>query len=221
MEKRKLLIGTYDTALEGLWTLSAWALEAPALIESYIDIPGRIDGPLDTSTALTDGDARYGPRAFEAVLESSEGTRLDREARISAMVNQLDGRRFDIVLPDDPTHHIRGRVRVAKLFNNLAHGSVKVTATCEPWRYNNADTVVGLTATEAEQTATLLNTGRRAVAPLVQVTGGTVNLTFGTSRWALSAGTHQLPDLFLSQGAHPLTYSGSGTLLLSYREAVL
>lgn len=221
MEKRKILIGTYDTAIEGLWTLSAWGFEDPTLIESYIDIPGRIDGPLDASTALTDGDALYGARAFEAILESSEGTRLDREARISAMVNQLDGRRFDIVLPDDPTHHIRGRVRVAKLFNNLAHGSVKVTATCEPWRYNNTDTVVGLTATEAEQTVTLHNMGRRTVAPMLKVMGGPVHLTFGTSRWALSEGDYQLPELFLSQGAHPLTYSGAGTLLLSYREAVL
>lgn len=221
MEKRKLLIGTYDTALTGLWTLSGWGLEDPTLVESYIDVPGRIDGPLDASTALTDGDARYGSRAFEAILESSEGTRLDREARISAMVNQLDGKRFDIVLPDDPTHHIRGRVRVAKLFNNLAHGSVKVTATCEPWRYNNTDTVVGVTATATEQTVTLVNMGRRAVAPVLQVTGGTVNITFGTSRWALSEGVYQYPDLFLTPGSHPLTYSGTGTLLLTYREAVL
>lgn len=230
MEKRKIIIGTYDTALTGLWTLAGWGFEDPTLVESYIEVPGRIDGPLDASTALTDGDARYGARAFEAILESSEGTRLEREARISAMVNQLDGNRFDIVLPDDPTHHIRGRVRVAKLFNNLAHGSVKVTATCEPWRYNNTDTVVGVTATATEQTVTLVNTGRRAVVPALQVTGGTVSITFSTSREALEedtfrktldAGTYQYPDLFLTPGTHPLKYSGTGTLLLTYREAVL
>ena len=233
MDKRKIIIGTYDTALTGLWTLAEWVFEDPTLVESYIEVPGRIDGPLDASTALSDGDARYGSRALEALLTSSEGTRLEREARISAMVNQLDGKRFDIVLPDDPTHHIRGRVRVSRLFNNLVHGSVKVTATCEPWRYNNTDTVVAVTATATEQTVTLVNMGRRAVAPALQVIGGTVNIAFGVFdpasdtfnfpyRWALGAGEHPpLPDLFLTPGTHPLKYSGTGTLILTYREAVL
>lgn len=232
MEKRKIIIGTYDTALTGLWTLAGWGFEDPTLVESYIEVPGRIDGPLDASTALTDGDARYGARAFEAILESSEGTRLEREARISAMVNQLDGNRFDIVLPDDQTHHIRGRVRVARLFNTPAYGSVKVTATCDPWRYNNTDTTVGVTATATEQTVSLLNSGRRAVVPTLQVTGGPVNITFGTFdptlgtfiatfSKTLGVGVYQYPDLFLTPGTHPLKYSGTGTLLLTYREAVL
>jgi hypothetical protein len=221
LEKRKLIIGTYDTALTGQWTLSAWTFAAPTLIESYIDVPGRIDGPLDASTALTDGDPRYGPRPLEAILESSEGTRLEREARINAMVNLLDGQRVNIVLPDDPTHHIRGRVRVSKEYNDPSHCAVTVTATCEPWRYQNHDTVVGLTATTTEQIVAIINTGRRAVVPVITVTGEQVRLGFGTSTWTVSAGTYQFPELVLKTGSHPLTYSGTGTILITYREAVL
>lgn len=221
MEKRKLIIGNYDTALTGFWTLTEWALSDPELVESFLDIPGRIDGPLDASTALTDGDPRYGLRSLVATFECSVGTRLEREERIRLMRNQLDGLRFDITLPDDPTHHVKGRVRVERLFNNLAHASVRVTATCDPWRYNNTDTVVALQATATQQTATLINSGRRAVSPVLTVSGGDVNIAFGGASWALSAGTYQTPEIFLPAGSHPLAYSGAGAILLTYREAVL
>lgn len=224
MQKRKIIIGTYDTATEGLWTLGPWAFSKAAAQESYIDVPGH-NGPLDLSTVLTDGEPYYGSREFEAVLESSEGTRMDREERINQMVNQLDGWRYNIVLPDDPLHYINGRVRVEKLYNDPAHASVRITATCDPWRYNNSETVVGLIATEAEQTAALINKGRRSVVPNITVTGGSVTLIFNTGTeertWTLSPGEHILADIYLKTGSAPLRYSGAGQIVLRYREAVL
>ena len=222
MEKRKLIIGTYDTALTGLWTLTGWDFSAPEYVQSFIDVPGRVDGPIDASTALTDGDPRYGQRTLSAIFESSEGTRLEREERIRTMQNLLDGWRLDITLPDDPTHHIKGRVRVEKIYNDMAHASIRVTATCDPWRYNNTDTVVALQATESAQTTALINSGRRAVSPHLTVLGGSVRLVFGEASWVLDVGTYPaLPDLFLTSGSFPLTYSGTGSIILTYREAVL
>lgn len=227
MQKRKIIIGTYDTALEGLWTLSAWTLSKAVANESYADVPGH-NGPLDLSTVLTDGEPYYGSREFEATLESSEGTRLEREERINQMINSLDGWRLNIILPDDPNHYITGRVRVEKLYNDPAHASVQVSATCDPWRYNATETVVGLIATETEQTVALINLGRRSVVPAVSVTGGDVILKFtrGTQvmSWALSPRDYlpeELPDIYLKTGASPLTYSGAGQITLTYREAVL
>jgi hypothetical protein len=227
MEKRKIIIGTYDTAVEGLWTLSAWAFGKAVAHENYADVPGH-SGPLDLSTVLTDNEPYYGSREFEAVLESSEGSRLEREQRINSMINRLDGWRFNIILPDDPLHYINGRVRVEKIYNDPAHASVRVTATCDPWRYNSSETVVGLIATEAEQTVALINNGRLSVVPTVTVTGGTVRLKFNTSEgvqsWSLAPRVYRpedLPDLYLKTGSLPLTYSGAGQITLTYREAVL
>lgn len=224
MQKRKIIIGTYDTALEGQWTLAAWAFGRAVAKESYVEVPGH-NGPLDLSTVLTDGEPYYGSREFEAVLESSEGTRMEREERINQMVNKLDGWRLNITLPDDPEHYINGRVRVEKLYNDPAHASVRVTATCDPWRYNNSETVVGLIATETEQTALLINQGRRSVVPNITVSGGTVLLTFSTETeahtWSLDPGEHTLADIYLKMGAVPLRYRGNGQVTLTYREAVL
>lgn len=224
MQKRKIIIGTYDTALEGQWTLTAWSLGRAAAREDYVDVPGH-SGPLDLSTALTDGEPYYSSREFGAVLESSEGTRMEREQRINQMINKLDGWRKNIILPDDPLHYITGRIRVEKLYNDPAHASVRVTATCDPWRYNSAETVVGLVATSTEQIAALINAGRCSVAPKITITGGNVTLKITTGdqelTWALTPGEYIIGDIYLKSGSTPLKYSGSGQITLTYREAVL
>lgn len=219
MEKRKIIFGTYDTAAHG-WTLSTWRLGEAAQKTNYIDKPNG-DGAWDASTALTDGILRYGNRPLSVTLTSSEGDRLTREDEIRRMVNELDGLRLDIYLPDDPHHHVTGRLHVVRDFNTPAYAQVTVSATCEPWKYANQETVATLTATATAQKARLVNNGKRAVVPVLTVTGSNVLLAFGASSLALSAGTHKWPDLLLTTGAHELTYSGTGSVRISYREAVL
>ena len=222
MARRKLIIGTYDTDINGPWTLASWSLTPAQHRTEYVTVPGR-DGELDLSTVLTDGIPRYGSRTLTATLERSDGTRLDREAAINTMVNWLDGWRLDIRLPDDDAHYITGRVSVARQYNDMAHAAVVVTAICDPWRYFNYETVTTLTAAEEVQTAMLPNSGRRTVVPVLQIAGtdAMVNLTFGSASWALSAGSYQLPDLVVHQGGASITYSGTGELTFTYREAVL
>ena len=221
MKKRGNRIGNYDTVVDGKWLLTQWSFSDPVLVTHFVDVPGRRRGPLDLSTALTDGDPVYGNRTFTAIYESSEDSRLEREERISAMVNSLDGWTHHITLPDDDTHYIVGRVQVQRLYNDMAHGSVQVTAICEPWKYNKEETVVVLQATANTQTATLPNPGRLAVVPLLTIEGSDVMLSVDGAHRALSPGTHTLPDLLLPQGGKVVNYSGNGTLTFTYREAVL
>ncbi len=224
MKKRTIRLGDYDTAAHGLWTLTAWEFPEPTPEENLVQVPGRIRGPLDLSTVLTDGEPCYGARALSITLESSEGDRLARAARISDMVNRLHGRRVDIVLPDHPLHYATGRLTIETLYNDPAHASVEVAGVCEPWLYAKEETVVQLQATATAQTAILRNAGAMPVVPLVEITaaaGATVSLVFGTYSWALAAGAYKLPDLALLPGDHVITYSGAGTAKITYREAVL
>lgn len=223
-KKRTVQLGDYDTAAHGLWTLTGWKFPEPEVVQNIVNVPGRMLGPLDLSTALTDGQPVYGPRPLTVTLESSEGTREARETRISEMVNKLHGQRVNFVLPDHPLHYGTGRLRVETLYNDLAHASVQVTGTCEPWLYAKDETVVQLQATATAQTARLRNAGAMPVVPLVEITaadGATVSLVFGAYSWALGAGDYKLPDLALLPGDHVITYSGAGTAKITYREAVL
>lgn len=216
--KRKIIFDDYDTAVNGLWTLATWALSDAEPSTNYIDVPGRLDGPLDASTALT-GDVQYRPRTLEATLESSEGTRLEREARIDYMVNKLHGQRVKIWLPDDAGHYLIGRLRIERGYNDLAHAAVKVTATCEPWKYENDETVKEAEVTNSTVNVVLENT-RRPACPVIHVQGE-VLLGYEGSSYALNEGTYQLPDIQLTEEGHTVQVSGSGLVSFVYRKAVL
>lgn len=217
---RNMTLGSYNTHADGLWTLSSWDLSPAVYKSNLVEVPGRSE-PLDLSTALTDGEPTYSSRTLTALFESSEGTRMAREDRISQMVNALDGYRMNIILPDDADHYVTGRVSVAKLYNDEAHASVQVTAVCDPWKYSQTETEVILQATAEEQQAVLANLGRKGLVPLLEITGGDVLLVYGAASWALGVGTYALPDIYLTYGEHSLTYSGTGVLKFTYREAIL
>lgn len=223
MKKRTVRLGDYDTAAHGLWTLTAWEFPEPDPEENMVQVPGRLSGPLDLSTALTDGEPRYKSRPLSITLESSEGTREARGARISDMVNRLHGQRVRIVLPDHPQHYAIGRLTVRQLYNDPAHASVEVEGVCEPWLYAAEEKKVQLSATTSDQTARLRNFGAMPVVPLVTVSGDNASfrLLYGENSWSLSAGVYKLPALRLTAGDHVITYSGTGSAVITYREAVL
>lgn len=221
MAKRKFIFGSYDTAAKG-WTLGRWTLSPAVEKTNFIDKPGG-DGSWDLSTALTDGISKFKDRTLTVPLETSEGDRLSREALIDTMINNLEGKRVNITFPDDNGHYMTGRLHVVKNYNDLAHAAVTVTATCDPWKYSNTEQIKTFTATTTKKTATIPNNGRRAVVPVLKVegSGASVNLEFGNASTGLSAGTHKWPAMLLTTGPHTLTYYGSGTLTVTYREAVL
>ncbi|MBP3311457.1 MAG: hypothetical protein J6L72_04390 [Butyricicoccus sp.] len=203
-----------------MWTLAQLSFSPPEYKSYFVDVP-LSDIAIDLSTALTDGEPRYNPRTLSATLESSEGDRLAREARIDEMVNLLDGRRMNIVLPDDPSRYITGRVRVARQYNDMAHCAVAVTALCEPWRYAADGYSVDLSGSGISRSITLTNTGRRSVVPLITVSSGELQLSYGGSSRVMAVGRYRLPDLYLTTGEHTITVGGVCTATLDYREAVL
>lgn len=222
MEKRKVIFGTYDTDVMGRFTLTGLQLSDPEVQSYYVEVKGR-DGPLDFTTALTDGEPKYGGRTLTVTLETSEGTREERRQRISRMVNELDGFRMRIQLPDYPEHYLMGRVQVKEEYNDLAHAGVTVTATCETWLYAIEERLYTLTAGTNKRTAVLANEGRRKVVPQVVISGESASFLIesGQLSMALGPGTYQLPDLLLGTGNKQITYSGTGTAKITYREAVL
>lgn len=219
MEKRKVLFGSYDTALEGSWTVSGLELTSPSFQQNLVQVPGR-DGPLDLSTALT-GEPVYGSRELIVVLENSDDDRMARERRIQDIIARLDGRREQIWLPDNMDYYLTGRIHIEKNYNDMAHAAITVTATCDPWLFRNEETVHTLIATNEAQTATIVNPGRKPAVPVIAVTGGSVDLNYGGYSWTLSAGSYHLPDFVLAAGSNTLEYRGAGMIEIKYREAVL
>lgn len=222
MSKRQLILNDYKTAEDGLFTLTSCKITKASQVQNFVSVPGRFS-PLDLSTILTDGQPYYGNASLDAVLESSEGTREDRQERIDEMVTRLDGYQMQIVHPDHPGQYMIGRVQVMKDYNDLVHCAVRVVATCEPWFYNESETYSFVNLPANEQTANLRNNGKLAVVPTVEVAGTTATLVVGSTTYTLSEGTYQLPELYLLPGNTPIQYSaeGEGLIAFTYREAVL
>lgn len=221
--KRKIIFGDYDTVRDGPWTLCELELSEPEVQMELVQVPGRIKGPLDLSAALTGGEPVFDSRTLTARFECSEGTRLDRLHMIAAMQRRLHGRSVKIILPDDPARYIVGSIKVHPDYCDQAHASVTVTATCEPWRYNVTETRVTLQATSAEQLTVLPNAGGLLLTPDVSVSNGAaLKLATGALEWDLTGGDYVLYELELRPGTNtPLSYSGTGSATIIYREAVL
>ena len=220
MDKRKLIIGDYDTETTWPWTLTELELSAPEQQTNYVTVPGR-SGSVDLSTAVS-GLPVYNDRTLTATLETSEGTRAQRETAINTMVNRLDGLRLHIVLPDDPSGYLDGRISVARNYNDLAHASVTISAVCYPYKLKSAETTVTASLTEAD-TEISLSCDRRPVVPSITTTAETV-LTWGADSYTVSAGTRQLPGIRLTPGTHTLkarTTSGTGEITITYQEGSL
>lgn len=218
MKKRTILFGSYDTAEHG-WTLGQWTLTAPEQKTNYVEKSGG-DGSWDLSTAQTNGIPRYKNRTLTVPLECSKGTREDREGLINEMMNELDGLEWQIVLPDRPDHYLLGRLHIAVNYSDLAHAMVTVTGTVEPWLYKSKETVVELEALGPETPARIYNSGRKAVVPLLTVEGD-IQVSIGGVTVKVGEGTYKWPPLVLTPGFTSFTYKGEGSLVLTFREAVL
>ena len=226
MAKRQLILNGYKTAENGLWTLASCKITKASQVQNFVSVPGRF-APLDLSTALTDGQPYYDNATLEAVLESSEGTREERQARIDELVNLLDGYQVKIIHPDHPASYMIGRLQVFPDYNDPVHCAVHLSAVCEPWLYNQEETVVTIEVNDGAQIAVLLNSGRLSVTPVLEVSG-TVTIAYNENTITLSAGKYTLPWLHIPATGGPASpngiavdINGTGSVTFTYREAVL
>ena len=215
---RELQIGDYHTAEDWDLILNTMTINPPTPKLVSVPVDGR-DGDIDLSDALT-GEVMYNNREASFTFLVTNGTQAERQAQIDEIINAVHGLKTSIVIPDDPDHYLVGRCSVSDVHNDRAYGSFRITANCEPYRYSLIETTRTVTATETPTDFALYNAGRKTVTPTLVVTGA-VLLVYGTTSVALENGTYKLPSLALKRGATTVKISGSGTVILTYREAVL
>ena len=216
----------YDTDIHGPWTLNEWSLSAPVRQTNIVTIPGR-DGEIDLAPAL--GDIRYEPRDFYAALECSDGTRDQRTALIEDLMNTLEGRCCQIILPDDPLHYIKGYIDVEVEYNDVNHARVLITSRVDPWRYALQRVDQIYEATAAEQVVIIKNMGGRKVVP--RISAWTRNATMpnitievpGIYEHTFTTFDVVQPEELTMRykDEFALTYSGTGFIEIMWTEASL
>ena len=215
---RGVKFGDYHTADDWGLILNAKVINTPAPKYVKISVDGR-DGDLNLSRTLT-GDMKYSNREASFTFLVTDGSQEERAELINEIVNLIHGNELQIIEPDDPDHFLLGECVVNGIKNDKGYGSFVVSADCEPYRYAIEEINRTITASATESNVVLTNSGRKSLIPTVKVTG-TVNLTIGTSKVSLGAGTYKLTSLILRPGSNVVGVSGSGSITFTYREGVI
>lgn len=198
--------------------LNSKSINPPAPKYVKISVDGR-NGDLNLSRALT-GDISYENREVSYTFIATEGTQEEREALISQIVNYCHGQERKIIDPDYPDYYFIGEITVSNIRNDRAYGTFTISADCEPFKYSKEEINRLISLTSTESVINLTNDGTKTVIPTVTI-DGSANIKVGNDSISLGSGTYKLTALRLPSGSTPITVSGSGSLTLTYREAIL
>ena len=184
----------------------------------FIDIPGA-DGSKDFSESPA-GRVVFGARKITWTFKLYPGDRWpEKYAQVS---NALNGTACKITLDDDPEYYYSGRLSVDKHKADGILHTITVSATCQPFKLWQSETVVSDALTTTYKTLTL-RCDRMPTVPTITVTAPTT-LVWEGNAYSLNAGTHRLLDIQLTEGANYIqarTTSGTGTIKFVYQEGAL
>ena len=213
-----------DVKLNGVSMLSlGWLREtvnfpAPQSQTNSIVVPGR-NSPIRFSEAL--GRVSYQPRSFDMTF-SMLGSRAAFDLLVSNTVNRFAGQLVQVILSEDQTMYYVGTVEAEPSYDPLSGKGVLVLS-CDDgdaYRYHVEHTEISLSGSG---TVTLQNDAM-PVVPVVTTTAETAlawQVGTDTYQRSVSAGTWEIPELELAEGANSIAVTGDGTTTFLYRQGHL
>lgn len=213
-----------EVFFDGMASFSDWGLyltsltiDAPKPKEIYVEIPNG-DGALDLTEALT-GEVHYESRPFEAVFAIKPETYSVDLVRW--LIGYLNGKQRNIRTKAEPGYYLVGRCATS-LKNDGVLAILTVKATCQPWKYKNAPTVVNSTIGASGTTSITLTNERKRVIPTITASAA-VTIAFNGQTISVNGGTQRLTNIALSHGNNALTITGVAgtTVLFEYQEGAL
>ena len=187
-------------------------ISPPTPKTKYVEVPGA-DGAIDMTEALT-GYTQYQNRqiSFEFIIMAGR----DRWPAIySDLMDTLHGRKVRIIFDDDPNYFYTGRVTVGKWNAEKVTAIITMTADVEPYKTERMQRKKSCTLTEDGVTVTIQGT-KKPVVPDITATYDGAQVSFRGSTYALKAGANRIPGIVIREGDNEFTFTGSGTVELSY-----
>lgn len=217
MTLRAIQFGDYLTSDDGL--ILHEKVVTPAVPKTnYISVPGR-DGDLDMTEALS-GRVHYQDRSASYTFLLTDGTHEDRVALATKITGLVHGKKLHIIDVDDyPDWYMVGRCRVEDVSFHGAYAELRISAVCEPWRYGLYDQTRAVSVSNSTKTLLVDNRGHRSVLPTLTVIGQ-ISIVYGNHSAELETGTYILSDFVLSPGVVSISVTGTGSLTVTYQEAI-
>lgn len=189
-------------------------IDTPSVQSYQVEVPGR-NGLLDLTKGLT-GSTCYNNRELQFQYFGS-GKR-DRLLELRDTFNRYHGERIQIIDDDTPDYYYDG---VAEMSSEL-HGTyitLSLTVDADPFRKSVEPILVRKDLTSAPMIVEIYNPGVESVPKFYVETDARI-VKDGVTTY-LGAGTYTLPKYALSRGNNRFTVSGSGSLVIGYKEAII
>lgn len=178
----------------------------------FVDVPGA-DSALNLSCVLT-GHMLYHRRTitmeFNIMAEREKWPEIH-----SNVMDELHGLELDIILDDDPLYFYTGIVSVKDYDPQKVVSGVTITADIEPYKTRIEETKKSF-AVSGSLTAKI-RTMKKPVCPVITASAA-MQMTHASRTYALDAGKNIIPDVILRHGDNTLTFTGEGSVTLTYRE---
>jgi phage-related protein len=182
---------------------------------SFVEIPGR-DGALDLSEAF--GTVRYADRVFELTLYA----RAPFDSLISAFAADVHGRRLNVIFDRDPTFYYDARIMIEDVERHWGYCELSLECRAKPYKLEHFETTITVLPA-GNATVTLANTRMPCVPTITVSAEMTLMFTLSGTNYTvnLSAGTHVIPSLVLTEGDTEIVITGTGRITFTYRKGAL
>lgn len=180
---------------------------APPQPKRYtVSVAGR-NGILDLTPELTP-IIRFESRQLTFTFRVKAG---DWSTLMSIIYGDIHGRTLDIISDLDPNWHWHGFCQVDSFNSDERTGQLVIIVDADPFKLANTDTTYSRSG-NGKITAVV---DRMEVIPTITVTEE-ATIVFGEVSVTLSAGTHKVENLELTEGSNELTITSTGTTTITY-----
>ena len=187
----------------------------PSVKTSSVDIKGA-NGILDLSEVLT-GDVCYGNRDIKLTFAMMDDR--DYYSTMTDIANYLHGKKVTLKLSNDDEYFYSGRAVISMCEYSYGKSSLVIKMSADPFKYSVTESNAFVNLNNETKSLTLPNK-RMRVAPTLVVTGS-VTMTFEGKTYTLQAGEQQLLNFVLSEGNNTVSFSGTGSVKITYRQGAL
>ena len=195
--------------------LTKASIPLPSIKTSTVDIKGA-NGILDLSEVLT-GDVCYSNRNIQLTFAMMEDK--DYYSTMTDIANYLHGKKFTLKLTNDDEYFYSGRAVISMFEYSYGKSSLVIKMSADPFKYSVTESNAFVNLNNETKSLVLPNK-RMRVAPTLVVTGS-VTMTFEGKTYTLQAGEQQLLNFVLSEGNNTVSFSGTGSVKITYRQGAL
>lgn len=172
------------------------------------------DGTIDYTEYF--GEIFYKNRSLTFPFTIKAKTPEDIDQVYKDVCKKIHGKKVEMVLDWDTDYYFKGRITVGELTHQKRSGTFTITCDCEPYRYKN-DVTVSACAVSGTTTVTYIN-DQKNVTPQFKISSPMTISFENVTTTIKTDGTFTVPGIVFKEGENAVTYTGKGTVEVSYQE---